>query len=236
MRSLSSGLIASVAAIRSLRGLNAANVDSQKALEASERPWVSIEPTISLPLTFNDDGTATATVDEKLENLGHSVAVRVMTYVSLLPDPAVLTPATLFPALQKRDEGCARLSRLGPPSSEQLISGQVLFPGKSLDLGGDQFTLTKEQLSKALDLRELVKPYRALSYPCPPTAKVIMVELAGCVVYYAAFDDPRDAPVHSTKFMYCYATSGGKYLDNVCTSGTPPGGVLVPLPWGFLAD
>jgi len=195
---------------------------AQEELELSERPWVSIEPTISEPLTFRSDGGAEISFTERLENFGQGVAKAVFPMQEILP----MGLTNFEPILAERDRMCDAVRLVKVP---KRASGYVLFPKQALVIPPESSFLTKKQISDAYNF----VPHSG----CPNDAKMIELVVVGCALYTVPFE-PKTAPEHITKFMYLLGKPdkerGG--VSFLCASGSPPGLELVNWPWGFDAD
>jgi hypothetical protein len=95
---------------------------SQKQLEMSERPWISVSlPLITEPLTIDSSGNVSTAIQFDAKNIGRTPAKEVIEEV-----PFVLTGGFVYPTLQKLCSVNAGDTSVSGPI------GQTLFPNESL--------------------------------------------------------------------------------------------------------
>jgi hypothetical protein len=128
----------------------------QKQLEATDRPWVTVEPSISSPLVYNKSGLK-IDLDFAVANTGRSPANRVWVSAGLVPG------FELRDWWKKQDAMC--------DDWQFRIAPYVLFPGAHFSQ------------PKSLQLRpDEIDPYRS-SHSVNGSHDVMAMGIVGCVGY-----------------------------------------------------
>jgi len=143
-------------------------VTMQKQLEMSERPWITIQFTISGPLTF-DNEMANLRLQYTLKNVGHSVAKNINIEARAFLQS--FKEGKFFVALEHQKVTCDRaLAR----TDEERSHGLTLFPNEEA-VSNLTVAINKEEIDATL-------------VPFPNTSdKYIAPGFVGCVTYEFPF-------------------------------------------------
>jgi len=163
---------------------------------------------------------AIMTINNRVENVGQSVALNLTVYEEIVP-----IEFDVRPALAKRKERCDAYR-----NSSQAEAGSVLFPHDPLQ---------EDQVVGAsmADIRKTIEK----GQKNPAIASIVGNEvgfvLIGCANYRSSFE-PIDAPRHQTTIFYWLGVPGA---DGGWRSGVEPVGVasklqLIGTPLYFSAD
>jgi hypothetical protein len=188
-------------------------------LQVGNRPWVKVTHQIIKPLDFNFVGAsgpaATMTVEDRLENVGSTVALNVFSWEDVIPMDADGSTRT---AVARQNEWCG-FNR----NSEQTRSiGSILFPhDPSVQHSGMGTLMTKVNQALAVS---------------PIKGKVGFV-MVGCVVYRSSFE-PRNKPNHQTRFIYDLGIpqSWGGWMPYILPQGVATDIRLIQDFRGYTAD
>jgi hypothetical protein len=147
-----------------------------KQFEAADRPWVSVNPSIIAPITYNEKTGLHVDVEFALRNLGHAPAQKIWIDAHLVPG----TMATDVSRIQK--QACESSIRERPN-----FPGYILFPG---DPYSQDFRL---DLAVA-DINSMFSEFERSSGPINMAPTI----LVGCVGY--AFESSKER--HKTGFSF----------------------------------
>jgi hypothetical protein len=197
-----------------------------QTLMLTHRPWVMVthqivEPSKPLePLRFTESDTgdvrAWLLLNEVLENIGHSVAVDVVSWSEVIPGD----PQGFQSALARRKRRCDELRHPHAKTSP----GSVLFP-EHKDPPAGKLLVTKDGAIR-----------RAISLAHPQLEGHINLVVVGCISYRASFEAP-DVPRHQTRFIYVLGhPEKGRLFAALKPSGKIMGIGLVPIPEATTAD
>jgi hypothetical protein len=154
----------------------------RRQLEATDRPWIKVDPSVASPLTFTARGNLQAAVTLTLKNIGRSVAVNVTVYVDAFiarPDGYVLSDLPL----RRQKELC------GTPKSPPF---QVTMFPEDIRPFSVPITIQREEI----EANAVTLPPGA-GWP-PSAGKPVYPVLVGCAYYqFAQFPDQ-----HHTDFIY----------------------------------
>jgi hypothetical protein len=166
---------------------SAANT-ARDALVIGNRPWIKVDLWQTAPLEFLPDGSAKMGIQERIENVGSSVALRVQSWFNIFPLGS--TSNTFLDAKARQKEGCDAIRF--PKTT--ILEGEEMFPHDPILYSYNE-TISKNQIVPIKD-----------NAPGMGGAKVGQVGfiLAGCVTYRSSFEDPT-VPSHETLFEYWIA-------------------------------
>lgn len=157
-------------------------------LRMDQRAWVSAEYQIVKPLTFDEAGNVYITLNVMMKNVGKSVALNVLPWVSLVLldlGEGYMTPL----ALQERECDKRRYQKI----DLKHMSGAALFPEQEVSLPHPSYArITAERIKQAVA-------------QVPPEKKgQIGFAVVGCVSYRASFEDLQEWR-HQTRSMFFLA-------------------------------
>jgi hypothetical protein len=147
---------------------------ASQTLIASNRPWISIEPTIASDLIWADEG-ARITIKFNLKNIGHAPADVVTPITSAI---YLMTPGHMDPAGRQK-ELCAT-----PKFPWRGLFGFTIFPDETDDTEANTESIARKDIDAAF--------YRENGQIVEITPALI-----GCVKYRHALDDLE----HQTGFV-----------------------------------
>jgi hypothetical protein len=215
------------AAKRAASAAEKSNALTAQQMELAERPWVFASHEIETPLTFVPAGGAALVLRETMENVGRSAAVDLSSWADAIPlDPN----GSAKSAIARQVQYCDAHRRY---TGKGALGTSVLFPkqNRSQTIGMGP---TREQLAQAV----------AKAQAMPGQPKRVGFAIVGCI-WYRAFFEPEDTPLHQTRFMYYLARRYGptEMTVSFLYSGIPAGmnamvepagkpeGLLL-IPWG----
>jgi hypothetical protein len=191
---------------------------AKDALVIGNRPWIKITPGIIKPLTFNElkqhGPMAMMTIQNRVENVGNSVALNVLVYEELIP-----VGFDIRAALDRRKERCELYRK-----TQQPDAGTVIF-AKDTSTGGQGVGPSMADIQKVMDSTPQLK------------GKIGFV-LVGCASYRSSFE-PESTPRHETFFFYWLGVlgpSGNGMNPWVDPTGTASQLTLIGTPLYFSAD
>jgi hypothetical protein len=193
---------------------------SRDAFVIGNRPWIKVDLQQTAPLEFLPDGSAKIGIQEKIENVGFSVALRVESWFSIFPLGSASD--TFLTAKARQKEGCDAIRF--PKST--ILEGEEMFPHDPM-LYSYAETILKDQ----------IVPIKDNAPDMGGKVGQVGFILAGCVTYRSSFEDPT-VPSHETLFEYWIAKPverGGviPFLDPV---GTRPDYSIFRLQNGLTAN
>jgi hypothetical protein len=103
---------------------------SRAAINAAQRPWVSVDVRIAGPLVFNSDG-ATLTLESRIKNFGRTPAInaRVFAYMSLLNSDNLFSECD-----KQRNRGTKMFGELLFPNEASNNNNSVYVSEHDLDV------------------------------------------------------------------------------------------------------
>jgi hypothetical protein len=193
---------------------------ARDALVIGNRPWIKVDLSQTAPLEFLPDGSAKIGIQERIENIGSSVALRVESWFNVFPLGS--TSNTFLDAKVKQKEGCDAIRF--PKTT--ILEGEEMFPHDPM-LYFYAETISKDQ----------IVPIKDDAPGMGGQVGQVGFILAGCVTYRSSFEDPK-VPSHETLFEYWIAKPvkrGGviPFLDPV---GTHPDYSIFRLQNGLSAN
>jgi hypothetical protein len=199
---------------------NAATAEGAFRLtQQNARPWVSVEPSLTQPVTFDEKGNLPLEIDLGVKNVGNAVALDTRTWADMF----ILDPDgqdTI--ARQKQGEQC-EIYRF-PTYSAQDSPGITLYPGL-------------ETVHLSINVGKWAKEIRReLARALPSHKGKVGFAIAGCVSYRAAFEDHQTSR-HQTRFLYYLGRRENGESDYFMKpQGSPEDIVLLPMTYGNSAD
>jgi hypothetical protein len=137
----------------------------QAQLEISQRPWLSVVPSVIGPLTFDERGHANINFSFAIRNSGHSPAINVI----LIPSIHVLSILDPRPNISEVEQGCIVFSKI---KGMDIQAGSI-FPDservRSVGLGIEPDEITKK---------------------IPPLGGFFLA-VSGCVRYQPSYDSSK---------------------------------------------
>jgi hypothetical protein len=195
---------------------------NEDALGIQQRPWVKISNRIVSPLTFDIGGRASgkpvamATIEDRIENVGPTLAVEVRSWEDIIP----MGPGGSIERARARQKEWCDANRHVDPNS---LFGYALFPHDP-HIQQSNVGPTMESITDAM--RQEQSALRG-------KAGFILV---GCVCYKASFES-ENTPSHQTRFMYFLGVPQDVgFNPYVAPSGVANQLLLISMPLGFNAD
>jgi len=188
---------------------------AKEALIIANRPWVKVAIDQTGPLTFLSDGSAQIGLQEKIENIGSSVALRVFVWYDIMPFDSMPNPLRTATNRQKQSCDANRFPK-------STMTGDLIFPHQPITYPAIDFRIPKEHVVPVTD--------KGLE------GKVAFL-LVGCASYRSSFEDST-VPSHETFFRYMIGKSekGIEFLPYLDPTGTHPDYVFIQYPDGFNAN
>lgn len=184
---------------RILGAMNAANHQSLKIFQATERPWISIQPSIVGPLVFIPSDGVQIQLRFCLHNWGQSPATHVDIVGSLTTPDAL----AFLGALSNERQMCEGMRNNRKVAVETRMLGNTIFPADESN-STETWMMTGDQIVKALKLK---------GFP-GKTIKVVFPEIIGCVLYQFG-----ETP-YMTEFRYRLSHKEGSGIEP--TGSVPP--------------
>jgi hypothetical protein len=193
---------------------------ARDALVIGNRPWIKVDLWQTAPLEFLPDGSAKIGIQEKIENIGSSVALRVESWFNIFPLGSASD--TFLAAKARQKEGCDAIRF--PKST--ILEGEEMFPHDPM-LYSYAETIAKDQ----------IVPIKDNAPGMGGKVGQVGFILAGCVTYRSSFENPT-VPSHETLFEYWIAKPAERggvipFLDPV---GTHPNYSIFRLQNGLTAN
>jgi len=179
---------------------------AEKQLEASERPWVTLDVGISGPFTIDTNG-ANVRTKLTLQNVGHSPAIRLAIWTRFYPH-----------TLSNRDAAIERQKVCANALIDPTITGTLFQESKvpsDIPRGDYVLQIEKAELDNMIKSRGLIAP-------------TIMV----CVVYRTTFNDE---PHHTVRTFALRSADPQLFFLKVGDARNIPPEGLILLPYPFTA-
>jgi hypothetical protein len=152
----------------------------QKQLEATDRPWLTVEFENSEPFVFEKDGRANLGMHYVIKNVGKSVAIGVMIRATMYPRDWKPRAGDAFEIQRQRD--LCDTSKKRPDPTKY---GFTIFPG----------TAAVDNLRVYTDPADMAK----LAFvPNDSTDKYTSPVFVGCVDYHFSYSET----IHQTGFAF----------------------------------
>jgi hypothetical protein len=208
-----------VGTVQSASAAKDAAETARKALNASNRPWLDLTPTIMSGWTINAQGEGRIVIQVDASNIGHSPAVRSVSTQTTFQ--AILLTPNPWEELKKTCDAASGQS--ANPRNRGIT--YTVFPGKPLT----------EVINEGWSQQELSKSITTL-FPEAHAGPDIHPVIAWCVAYRSDFDPNT---THRTGYVWELQrrTPGGlKDIDR--NANVPAGEVVLQGIWplGQLAD
>jgi len=166
-------------------------IETQRALEVDQRPWLSVQAKPTHGLIWVNGKQPAMSLQFSIKNVGKTIAKRINLDAKMFPTSAEMPVA--IEAVKKQDELCDQI-KTGPITYD-------LFP-------------TSEPMERELSVSVVPSAIegQAIAIPGEKPRKFVGFYVVGCVTYNSSFSDA----LHQTRFAYHLlrpiGTEGGKFL------------------------